>query len=386
MRLLFAVKDSFSIKIIHIILLPPLLLLQGCGMFFGSEGYFRDHRDDYLKAEPIAPVKLPAGVKSETMGELFVIPPIPDTNAPMPAEFETPHPASTIALGEQRNNVKIQKLDQRRWIAINEAPGEVWPRVRAFLSEHGFSTTTADPSTGTLETGWLSIKDHPDSKDRYRIRLEPGLRNASTEIHILQTSSTNAMPSDAITWPEQSLNPQREAWMVDQLSAFLAHEEQGQASMLAQAIGTSYPKVILIDQGNKPMLVLKLDYARAWASVGGALDRRGFHVDDMNRDKGQFFVSYSAKKAKAAAREEAAALSNDKEAAPVQEPGIFSRIGNTFGLGDGDPDKPDDTETFRVQLKEDPNQIRVWLTDTQNNPLDRLQADKLLRLIRANLL
>ncbi len=54
--------------------------LSGCGMFFGEEGVFRNREGDYVKADNIPPLVLPAGKKSETMGELYPFPPITATD------------------------------------------------------------------------------------------------------------------------------------------------------------------------------------------------------------------------------------------------------------------------------------------------------------------
>src|SRR6478735_5158906 len=93
-------------------------VLSGCGFLFGPEGVFHDRGDDYLKAEVTTPIKLPEGNEGERIGQLFVIPKAADPNARLPDEFTVPKPASSDRVSEQRNEVKIQKLGERRWIDI----------------------------------------------------------------------------------------------------------------------------------------------------------------------------------------------------------------------------------------------------------------------------
>src|SRR6187431_1207890 len=50
--------------------------LSGCGVFFGDDGFFRNRENDYLKADSLPPLVLPAGTNKEAMGELYPIPPI----------------------------------------------------------------------------------------------------------------------------------------------------------------------------------------------------------------------------------------------------------------------------------------------------------------------
>jgi uncharacterized lipoprotein len=175
--------------------------------------------------------------------------------------------------------------------------------------------------------------------------------------------------------------------MVNELSAFLAKQDTTQSSMLAQAIGSSDNKVVLSssDKGQDPSLLVNLDYPRAWASVGGALSRNGFHVDDQNRDNGHFEVSFSESRASVDRRAEAKRIAKDEEAVPQQEPGVFSRVGNTFGLGEDKDDKPKDLEFFHVQLEKEGDGIRVRVRDSKNAVMESGQAGKWLRLIRANL-
>ncbi len=365
-----------SKKILCCALVGATLTMSGCETLFGRDGYFRDRGDDYLKAEPIAPVVLPSGVKSESIGQLFVIPPIADPNAPMPEEFEVPKPADAGAVAAQRNEVKIQKLGERSWISVNAAPSAVWPRLRAFLSERGLNLSVMDPAMGILETDWLSIKEDPSSKDRYRLRLEQGLRSNTTEVHVLQMTVSQAVPGNGqINWPAQSVNPQREAWMVNELAAHLARESTAQASMLAQAIGSSDRKVELVSaEGSEPYLALHLDYARAWASVAAAANQQGFHVENSTREQGSMAVSYSA----ARARQEAA-----EQTADAEKPGIFKRIGRAFGFGG--KEKIDDMENLQLLLGEQADSVQVQVRAADGKPLDHREADRLLRLIRANL-
>ena len=380
--------QTASIHMGRLLLLSTFVLLSGCGMLFGRDGYFRDHGDDYLKAQAVEPIRLPENVNSDSIGQLFVIPPIADPNAPVDAQFDVPRPKSMDAVDKQRDEVKIQKLGERRWVTVNQAPSAVWPRVRAFLGSRGLNLSVMDPSLGILETDWLSIKDDPGHKDRYRVRLEAGLRPETTEIHILQLTVAQAVPgAGQVNWPAVSSVPQREEWMVNELSAFLAKQDTTQSSMLAQAIGSSDNKVVLsaADKGQDPSLLVNLDYPRAWASVGGALSRNGFHVDDQNRDNGHFEVSFSESRASVDRRTEAKRIAKDEEAAPQQEPGVFSRVGNTFGLGEDKDDKPKDLEFFHVQLEKEGDAIRVRVRDSKGAVMESGQAGKWLRLIRANL-
>lgn len=359
------------------------LVLSGCGSLFGPEGIFRDRGEDYLKAQTEPVMTLPKGATGSNIGQLFVIPPIKNTSAALPAEFEVPRPASSGRVAEQSNEVKIQKLGGRRWIDINNPPEEVWPGVRTFLADKGMGIATQDPASGTLETVWLALEDSPSvesgnksvSSDRYRIQLEPGLRTDSTEIHVLQMTASSLAEKQG-GWPAQSTNPGRESWLIKELAESLAQSDMQQASMMAQSIGSSEQRVKLL-QYPEPGLSMRVDYARAWASVGGSLNRDGFHVDSANREQGIWNVSFSPVN-----------TSESNNENKVDETGVLTRITSALGLsGDDKVEKNDNAADYQVLLQQQPDgNIRVMVRDSNGGKLASADADRLLRRIRDNLL
>lgn len=353
-----------------------VMTISGCGVLFGEDGYFHDRGDDYLKANITTPIKLPEGSEGARIGQLFAIPAIEDSSARLPEEFTVPRPASSDRVAEQRNEIKIQKLGERRWIDINNPPGEVWPGVRGFLAERGMGIAGQNPSAGIIETVWLSPKEATTEKDRYRIRLEPGLRTNSTEIHVIQMTANGVATEDRrMAWPEQSVNPDREVWMVRELAAFLAKDQDAQASMLAQGIGSNDPRVEMV-MHPEPSLAMRVDYARAWASVAGSLNRDGFHVDSANRELGQWQVTYSPVVATA-----------DGESDDESQSGLLSRIGKIFDFDASNKDAAKDAKNYRVLLQQRSGEtVLVMVRDGNDQSLPQQDAERLLRRIRANLL
>lgn len=356
----------------QVLVLPLVLAISGCGMLFGPKGYFRDRGDDYLKAEIAKPVRLPEGVNSNTMGQLFVIPPITNADAPMPTEFQVPKPVNMDVASQQLNEVKIQKLGERSWIAVNSAPDAVWPRVHAFLRDHGMEVARQDPVAGEIETAWLTLKGDDAGRDRYRITLEQGLRNRSTEVHVREVTVDGVtQASQFVAWPAQSVNPEREQWMISTLSEYLAREDTMQASMVAQAIGTGERRVEVVS-GADPYLAMRVDRARAWASVGGALGKDGFLIEHSNKEQGQWQVNYSSARAAAG-----------KSAGEADKPGFFRRVFMLMGFGKSQAIVED--RSFQVLLQQSGDAEHVIVRDSAGNALPRADAENYLRIIRANL-
>ena len=51
-------------------------------------------------------------------------------------------------------DVRIERSGTQRWLVVQRPADRVWPVVREFWLENGFTFTTEQPSTGLLETDW----------------------------------------------------------------------------------------------------------------------------------------------------------------------------------------------------------------------------------------
>lgn len=276
-------------------LLGLVFSLSGCGMFFGDEGVFRNREADYLKADNIPPLVLPPGKQSETMGELYPIPPVTASDFgydPNTEEYEVPRPMPLAANLEQEN-VKIQRVGGESWILINAAPGEVWPRIRNFLNTNTLAVSKADIGKGIIETSWLQFKTDLTTYDRYRMQIDQGVQPETTEVHITHMSvPATQKPALDATWPRRSVNAEREKWLLDELAATLASETDGVGtSLLAQDIGGSV-KAGLSMLGGEPLMTIRLDRVRALATLGYAAKKDGFTTFGVDGDAGIYYVEY----------------------------------------------------------------------------------------------
>jgi outer membrane protein assembly factor BamC len=376
----------------------------GCSSLFGQEGYFRDRGHDYLRSDVIDPMEVPEGVNSRNVEQLYVIPSEQNIDLAITEEFEVPRP-QPLSSNAFADKVKIQKLGQKRWILVHTEPSDVWPKVRNFLARNRLEVVFTDATNGIIETGWLQFKDDNDRKDKYRIQIEQGVQPDHTELHVLHMSVDRDIPGQGqVNWPEQSLSAEREAWMLDELAATLATDVTGQAtSLLAQTIGVE-DKVKLTRDGNEPILNLDLDFTRAWATVGHAVQQQGFRLWDQDNTMGVYYVAYEP-------------VSEDDE--DDGEPGFFSGL-----FGDDDESLQNGLSPYSLQevlshlqledtpenraifssissdkteaLKDVPGylivvrgldeNIEIRVRDGYARPLDKRKAKELLSIIRRNLI
>jgi outer membrane protein assembly factor BamC len=303
------------------------LTLTGCGVFFGDDGYFRNREDDYLKADSLVPLKVPAHLNSEAPGELYVVPPLTEDDFAFVEDtdrFEAPRPRA-LSANAMVERVRIQRLGSDQWILVNVQPGQVWPQVSNFLSSNELRVTRTDINQGLLETGWISFNDEPDRVHRFLVRIDRGVQPDSSEIHILHMGMPREEAAEATGWPEQSASREREHWLLEELAHTLASEEisaLGGTSLVAQAIGGSAKSDLSMRDG-EPVLSLQLNRERALANLAHATQQRGFVSLDSKTSEGVIYLAYQKPE--------------------TRERGRFARL---FGLN---KPKPKPTSPYRLE-------------------------------------
>jgi len=374
--------------------------MTGCSSLFGPEGYFRDRGDDYLKADVIDPIALPAGVSQKRIEDLYRVPSIANEEAEV-AAFEVPRPQA-LSDSAFTDRVKIQKLGTKRWILVSASPAEVWPQVRGFLSRNNLEVVYTDATTGTIETGWLKFKGDEDSKDKYRLQIEQGVQPESTEIHVLHMSVAKDIPGRGqVNWPTVSVNDEREAWMRDELAATIASDKTGgqAASLLAQTIGLS-DKVKVNTDGSEPILKLALAHSRAWATVGHAVKQGGFSLWEQDDAIGVFYVSYdSAQEDESEPGFLSGWFGGDTEMAAAKSPYSLEQVLAHLQLEETDENRKifnsissqavsplAQVPGYLVVVRGENDNIEVRIRDGYARNLETREAKKLLNEIRNNLI
>jgi outer membrane protein assembly factor BamC len=335
--------------------------LSGCGWLFGDDGTFRDRSNDYRNAKVEPPIKLPSGVNVEAVDDSYVVPPISDRTS-LDAKFEVPRP-EPLSTDVNRDVVRINTLGSQRWILIDGAPGAVWPRLRGFLSLNQLSVHRADAVRGLIETAWLQPNAENTLKERYRLRIEQGVQRETSEVYVLQ-ADIRAGEAD---WPTSSSNGEREELMMKELAQYLADSAAGASvSMLAQQAIDSSGKVTIEEDSNaRPFIKLALPFSRAWASLGRALKKSGYSIDDLDRTERRYFVHYKES-------------DEDEE----EEEGFFSSL---FSFG-SDDDETDKGVAYFVRVQKiDNSEVTITIERQSGESMDEGEAEHLLKAIKRHI-
>ena len=282
-------------------------------------------------------------------------------------------PAATSSGTVARNAIgrmRIVRDGNQRWLAVPIAADALWPQLRDFWKERGFTLVVDTPEAGVMETDWAenrakipqdvirrtigrvfdSIYDSGE-RDRFRVRVERNIDGGS-DIFITHRGMvevyTDQQRKDQTVWTQRPSDPQLEAEMLSRLLVKLGAKEEVARSVVATADtpAPNAPRARIV--GTPPSATVQVDegFDRAWRRVGLALDRSGFTVEDRDRASGLYFVRYI-----------------DPKIAAAGEPNFFAKL---FSFGKSK--EGSGPGRYRVALKADGERTNVAVQNAQGGP------------------
>ena len=288
-----------------------LIALPGCGWMNDDKGIFVNRDDDYLDMTERDALVVPSDLESEKVADPFPIPRTPRQLNPEYYPKGPPRPDAIFA-SDNREEVRIQRLGDRAWLVVPEAPHTVWPKVKQFLAENGIRVAGEMSEYGRIDTDWMELDQDSyrdiirtvvreakeqdgflQGRDRLLIRVEPGIREDTSEVYVRHENDELGLPSVGVVDLNaiQSLIPAAEIDVLSEIGAYIAAKVSEQTfSMVAQEITTEVKSSVERDGTGTPVLELRLDYDRAWATVGQALTRADVVVDNLDQVEGVYYV------------------------------------------------------------------------------------------------
>ena len=225
-------------------------------------------------------------------------------------------PAAGTVVVTSLNDIKVERDGNQRWLVIKQTPEQLWPQLKTFWEDSGFTLSQELPSAGIMETEWNenrakipmdfirnTIGKVFDSvyssgeRDKFRTRIERRADGAS-EIYISHRGAqevASGAQKETTTWMPRPNDPGLEAEFLARMMNKLGNGSATDTSVAktavesaivqpqhASLVGTGADRAVQVDEG----------FDRAWRRVGLALDRAGFTVEDRDRTQGIYFVRY----------------------------------------------------------------------------------------------
>ena len=297
-----------------------------------------------------------------------------------PAATATTAAATSGVAPTSIGEMRIVREGNQRWLSVPIPAEQLWPQLRSFWQERGFSLVIDNPEAGVMETDWAenrakipqdivrrtigrvldSLYDSGE-RDRFRLRVE---RNGSgSDVFLSHRGMTEIYTSDrkdSTTWANRPADPQLEAEFLSRLMVKLGAKEEVARTAAANPVAVNTaPRARLVT--GQPSATLQVDegFDRAWRRVGLTLDRSGFTVEDRDRAGGLYFVRYV-----------------DPKDAATAEPGFFGKL---FSFGKSDPARA--PGRYRIAVKAEGERTNVSVQNAQGGPENGAVGQRIVGLL-----
>lgn len=282
-------------------------LLGGCSTFNREHSGVGDS-SDYLIIRSTPELVVPSDMDTIETEDLWAVPQI--EYRPLAPFFPTEAPRPAPIIGDANPDlVRIQNLGSRSWMVVQKAPETVWPVVKQWVQDSGMVIRHEDARKGILFTDRISLQDaQPESprdliaqgkvtaninggSDWLAVRLESGIRQGSTEVHVRFLNEPTETAATTTVWPEKSISIDVERTILNNLANYDAAGYVAPTVSIEATNISLRPKAEVIENKDGfPLLNLYVDYTRAWATVQKALENAEFDVLSQESRDGYFDV------------------------------------------------------------------------------------------------
>lgn len=324
--------------------LVPDVRVPGMDRIVGEEGMFRDRKEEYLQAETIPRMQVPAGMDDFIIDDLLVIPELGET-----ASVPYPDPPRPMAMeGDNEREVVIQRMQDESWIIADVSPSQIWPRIRDYWRQSGVPIAIENPSEGLMDTGWFVLDGEVLNREKLRVIVDTGFQSNSSEIRLLHMQGPQALPAvEQVTWPAKSVDSTIAYDFLLDLSGYLADVadlyQASSASLLARSLSSEGKAELTNTDNGNPLLRLQAGYDRSWAAVRRVLTRSDIVITQEDAGLGLIVVDFDP-----------AVLQQEEE---EEEPGFFTKVVTLGGVFSRN--KSAQTYPVRLQLLETQGVVEV---------------------------
>jgi len=291
-------------------------------------------------------------------------------------------PETTNVAPVKLGDMRIERRGSTRWLVVSQSPDALFPKLRQFWQDNGFTLTTDSPETGVIETEWAENRAKlPDDiirntlgrvlnslystgeRDKFRTHVERTA--AGTEITIshrgMEEVLINKERDGSTIWTGRPSDPLLEGEFLTRMMVSLGSPaDAARAAVVAAGnpapVATTSTKARAVSNQAGAALQIDEDSAGAWRRVGLALDRSGFTVEDRDRPQMLYFVRYA-----------------DPKTAGKEEPNFIARL---FGSKDATS-----LSRFRLALKADGASTLVSVLNAQGTPDNSANAQRIVSLL-----
>ncbi|WMD20940.1 outer membrane protein assembly factor BamC [Achromobacter seleniivolatilans] len=285
--------------------------------------------------------------------------------------------ASNVLPGRQ--DMRVERDGDLRWLVIDRAPEDVFPRLVDFWTENGFTVASNNPSAGLIETDWAEnrakipeswlrqalgavLESAWDSGEREKFRTRVERVNGHTEVYVSHRQMLEKRvggDGSQVQWQNGKEDPGLNAAMLARMMVYLGTDVDNARKLVQQAEAAPQKPAVQEDvRSQGTSLLVAESFDRAWRRVGVALDGGGFAVDDRDRSAGDYFVRYV----------------DTDTGEKNEQPGFFSRMFSG--------DKKAEAPQYRIHLVATGEQTTVTVLDANGARDNSATAQRLLSVLK----
>jgi len=302
-----------------------VVLASGCSFSKKDKDPKQKALTDYRESRERSALEIPPDLSSDASDASLSVPAYKQKSATVentepvvtPTSQAATRPAST-SRSDGGPKMYIERSGSQRWLVVHQSYSVTWSDVRDYVLSSGLALEREDKDAGILETTWadnyatgvlrgsqkffnkyLGSIYTSSSRDKFRIRVEPGRDEGTSEVYLTHKGMVEKIVNDngvdpvLTAWELVPADPGIEAEMLSLLMVQLGASESTAATNIAKAEKSVDRASITKLADGLPSLTVDNPIETAWRRVGQTLDRVGFNVEDRNKSLWKYFVEYA---------------------------------------------------------------------------------------------
>lgn len=343
---------------------------------------------DYQRSKTVPTLEVPPDLNVSQADDALAVPSAAPEDDATYSAYSQNNPAQAGGAAAQvlpaQNEIHVERDGDKRWLVIQAGSDAVWNKMREFWLQNGFLIKREDPRIGILETDWAenradipmdpvrkvlskaldSLYSSP-TRDMYRVRLEAGATPGSTELFLTHRGMQEVLNDKSTVWQPRPSDPELESEMLNRLMVYMGVQKE-QAKQALKSAESPAPRAQLTrNTDGTAALTVEEDVSRTWRRTGLALDRVGFSVEDRDRSKGVYYVTY------------------DDPMKETKSKGMLSKL--AFWRSDDDKKAAAQGDRYQVTLESQGASTRITVRDKDGKPVTTETGARILTLLQEQL-
>jgi outer membrane protein assembly factor BamC len=253
-----------------------------------------DKSKDYQKSESLPDLAVPPDLTAEAGNDSMMI---PNEGASL-SEYQQKR--SGDANSSQAAPRVVESRPDEYWVSVRGNNRNIWPRLRAHLTDSGYNIDMEDAERGVMETSWAEpfIEDGFSYRDKFKIVSEPDADPNLTALFVTNQRQVLAIRQDGTdSWSDKEKSGAAEKMLAGSLNLFFNGTRDAMASKPTSAGGqqkaTPRKKSLVQSAGDgKDYLAIPEEFTRVWRHTEIALERAGLPISSKDQARGIYNIVY----------------------------------------------------------------------------------------------